>query len=374
MRILFVAPGDNPHTWRWVGWFGKKYPGEVALIPYAGETPAKALPNVNIVQPFIPKLVLSKPSSWFGTSFIRRVIADINPQILHALWAYGPGTFAAGSDFHPFILSPWGSDITFYPKQRTLKGYIQRHLIIHTIGKADRITATSHYLADEIKSLVQLSREPDIFPYGVDTSVFHPRVNPIEFRWSKQAGSNKDAVTIGFFKALKYTYGPDYLLSSFAIALKEVPGLRLVMAGSGEMLENLQGEAMRLGIMDRICFPGKIPYSNMPHALAGIDIFVMPSRSESFGVAALEASAVAKPVVLSKTGGTLDVAEDGLTGFFVEPGDVKALAEQIVKLASDPALRKEMGLKGREFVKSRFELNDIMERADKYYSEIISGL
>jgi glycosyltransferase involved in cell wall biosynthesis len=173
--------------------------------------------------------------------------------------------------------------------------------------------------------------------------------------------------------ALRPKYGPDFLVEAIAIAAGDIPGIRCVIAGAGEMRAKLIEQAKILGVENRIVFPGRIPYPDMPEAMKGVDIFAMPSRYEELGVAALEASAMRKPVILTGTWGMREVAIDGETGYFIEPGDVDALAGFLVKLGRDAELRHKLGGAGREFVKANFEFERLMETADRYCAGIAGG-
>jgi len=372
-RILFIAPGDNSHTWKWVAWFGKKYPGEIDLIPYQAPAPPAMLPGVRILEPHIPPFKIASIASWTEIGRIRRLARDVNPGLLHALWAYGSGTYGARADYRPTILSPWGSDITVFPKRQGLKGSIQRRLILEALNNADYLTATSNFLADAIHNLAPEKPRPDIFPYGVDTSIFDSaRIDrKYEFDWPEGCPTGEETVTVGFFKALKPKYGPEFLIQAIAEASKTVPGLRCVMAGSGELRDSLEKQAEALDVSNRIIFPGRIPYEEMPCAIASIDIFAMPSRYEELGVAALEASSMKKPVIITRKWGMKEVAVDGETGYFIDVGDVKSLAGYLLKLAGDPELRETLGENGRRFVQENYEFEKIMQSADRYCSEII---
>ncbi len=372
-RILFIAPGDNSHTWKWVSWYGRKYPGEISLLPYQAPAPEEMLPGVKILDPFIPPFKIASVSSWTEIGRVKRLVHEIRPKLLHVLWAYGSGTYGARSDYKPTILSPWGSEITIFPNQKGLKGMVQRRLIVEALGKADYLCATSKFLASAINELVPDKPSPDIFSYGVNTSVFDPdRVtDKFEFKWPDGAPLGDRTVTVGFFKALKPKYGPEFLVDAIAMASRVIPGIRCVMAGSGDMKDQLVEQARKLGIVDRIVFPGRIPYEDMPKALNSIDIFAMPSRYEELGVAALEASAMRVPVIVTDRWGMKEVMIDGVTGVFIGMGDTEKLAENLIELSNNPTLRLELGKAGREFVKEKYEFDKIMEASDEYSTRII---
>ena len=109
MRILYIAPGNNPHTWKWVGWFGKKYPGEIGLIPYEAPVPDGKLPGVEIFKPHLSIFEIRSIKSWMEVGRVRSIVLRFKPDLLHVLWAYGSGTYGAKEpDFIHFCWSPWG--------------------------------------------------------------------------------------------------------------------------------------------------------------------------------------------------------------------------------------------------------------------------
>jgi glycosyltransferase involved in cell wall biosynthesis len=312
-------------------------------------------------------------ASWFEIGRVREAVGRFKPDLLHVLWAYGAGTYGARSEFHPFLLSPWGTDITVYPRNPGIKGAIQRRLVREALAKADRLTATSRFLAGEISQMDPRGRRPEIIPYGVDTSIFDPeKVTPLEFPWQDGAPEGPGTITIGFFKSLEMTYGPDILIEAIASARVKIPWIRCVMGGSGSLRERLRAMAEGGQVGERVCFPGRIPYEDMPRALAAIDIFVMPSRGEALGVAALEASAMRKPVIASEVGGIPEVVKERVTGILVG-NTAEDLAREIVRLSEDVGLRGRMGAAGREFVKENYEYETLMLRGDTYYRNILSG-
>jgi len=371
-RILFIAPGNNPHTWKWVGWFAKKYPGEISLIPYQDSVPEGVLEDAEIINPVIPGFKIASTASWTEIGRVRRLVKEINPKLLHVLWAYGSGTYGARSNFHPYVLSPWGSDITDYPNRGGIKGNIQRRLVLEAIESADHLTATSKFLSEKIKSLAP--RKPiELLQYGVDTSFFDPDTIdfPMTFPWPDGAPLGSRTFTLGFFKSLEFTYGPDIVIDAVARLAPKIAGLRCVMAGTGSIKEEMEQKTRDLEIDNRFCFPGRIPADEMPRALAAVDIFVMPSRYESFGVAALEASAMKKPVIVTEYQGMKEVMIDDQTGLFTDLEDEMMLAEKIHRLATENFIKTRLGEAGREFVKSNFEYETLMRKADEWLSEII---
>jgi D-inositol-3-phosphate glycosyltransferase len=113
-----------------------------------------------------------------------------------------------------------------------------------------------------------------------------------------------------------------------------------------ETLAELQQLARTLGMADRVQFLGPVPHAQVPDLYAAADVCVIPSRYESFGLVALEAMAAGVPVVATRVGGLAVSVEDGVNGILVEPDDVEALAERLLTLWADPALRAALGARG----------------------------
>src|SRR5262249_2670387 len=123
----------------------------------------------------------------------------------------------------------------------------------------------------------------------------------------------------------------------------------------------------RSGLDSRVELLPAVPHSQVPEVLSRIDIFVVPSLSESFGVAAVEASACGLPVVASRVGGLPEVVVDGETGLLVPPSDSPALANALDRLIGSEELRVRFGRNGRAFVEQLYSWDrcvDVLQRLD----------
>jgi len=143
------------------------------------------------------------------------------------------------------------------------------------------------------------------------------------------------------------------------------PRTRLLMAGSGELCSQLEELTEQLDLTHHIAFLGAIENRRVPEILKDVDIFVMPSTQEGFGVAAVEAQAMEIPVVATRVGGIPEVVLDGETGILVEPGNSEQLAQAILTLIENPTLRKQMGERGRKRALANYRWEDnaaLMER------------
>jgi N-acetyl-alpha-D-glucosaminyl L-malate synthase BshA len=156
----------------------------------------------------------------------------------------------------------------------------------------------------------------------------------------------------------------------FARVLGEIPS-RLVLVGDGPDLPRARVRVEELGIRDRVVFLGE--YTPVQELLSCSDLFLLPSRSESFGLAALEAMACGSPVVASRVGGLPEVVIDGETGYLCEAGDIDEMAAASIKILSDDKHRKELSDAGRALAVKRFSSECIVPQYEEYYRRILGS-
>ena len=146
------------------------------------------------------------------------------------------------------------------------------------------------------------------------------------------------------------------MLRAFAILKDKATStpLRLLIVGGGEEKDSLVALASSLGIASDTTFVGSVKEDEVPKYLNTMDIFVALSRSESFGVAVLEASACGLPVVVSDVGGLTEVVSHGVTGYVVKDGDPVLAADALCQLVTHGDEAKAFGNAGRSFVMDRY--------------------
>jgi glycosyltransferase involved in cell wall biosynthesis len=128
-----------------------------------------------------------------------------------------------------------------------------------------------------------------------------------------------------------------------------------------------------LDLTRNVSFLGAVAHSQVPELLENVDIFVMPSIREEFGVAAVEAQAMEIPVVATKVGGVPEVVLDGETGILVAPGNIEQLAQAVLTLIENPALRRQMGERGRRHVLANYRWEDNAALMEKLYQQFLQS-
>jgi glycosyltransferase involved in cell wall biosynthesis len=174
----------------------------------------------------------------------------------------------------------------------------------------------------------------------------------------------------GYLGGARQVKGLDVLLEALPTILG-THDVSLQIIGTGERTEQYKAMCRELAIEERVSFLGFIEHSRLPPHFSSADLFVLPSRSESFGLVLAEAMACGLPVVSTRVGGIPEVVEEGATGLLVPPNDPPALAEAIIELLDDPERMRDMGVRGRERVREHFTWDKVAERVLGFYREIL---
>lgn len=160
--------------------------------------------------------------------------------------------------------------------------------------------------------------------------------------------------------------GIGVFIEMASLLARRLPEATFVIVGDGDLRHDLEAQAKRLGIFDRTTFTGW--RADVPEAIAGMDVFVMPSLFEGGPTTVLEAMAMGVPVVATRVGMVPDVITDWVTGVVVEPGDAQALADAVARLLSDSRLRTQLGDRAREEALRSFSADRMVDR----YAELLS--
>jgi glycosyltransferase involved in cell wall biosynthesis len=168
--------------------------------------------------------------------------------------------------------------------------------------------------------------------------------------------------------------GHDVFIRAAATIVQQFP--RASFSIAGEVLEpayfaDLQALVQELDLVDHVRFEGGI--TNLRQHLRAADIFVLPSRSEGFSNAIIEAMASSLPVVATDVGGNAEAVKDGITGFLVAPEDLGALSAAILRLLADPFQAKAMGAAGRSLVAEKFTTEAMMSQIAGAYRNLLAA-
>jgi glycosyltransferase involved in cell wall biosynthesis len=172
--------------------------------------------------------------------------------------------------------------------------------------------------------------------------------------------------TVANFKPHK---GHAELVRAVVEVRRAIPDVRFVLVGVGPLEEDIRAEAERLGVADSVIFTGF--RDDVPRLMGAFDVFTLASRYEGLSIALIEAMALGKAVVVTKAGGLPEVVNDGRDGLLVETDDVGALADGLITLLHDDALRGRLGRAARRRA-GDFDIRQTVRRTEEVYEELLT--
>jgi N-acetyl-alpha-D-glucosaminyl L-malate synthase BshA len=258
----------------------------------------------------------------------------------------------------PFVTTLHGTDITLVGKDPSFEP-----VITFCINESDAVTAVSESLRKSTFEHFKVNREIEVVPNFIVPNMDTTRVNE-EMR-SKYATKNEVILChISNFRKVKRV---EDVIQVFAKVNTKIKS-KLILVGDGPERYHCEKLARELNLTDRIIFLGKL--RDTVHVLQIADVFLLPSETESFGLAALEAMAESVPVISSNTGGISEVNEHGYSGFLSDVGDVDDMVKNTLFLL-EPETLKQFKINALERSK-HFSLVNILPKYEAIYRKLVS--
>lgn len=259
----------------------------------------------------------------------------------------------------PMITTLHGTDITLvgnHPFYKTA--------VTFSINKSDFVTSVSQSLKDDTIKLFNIKNEIQVIPNFIELD--KEMDEPVTlFRRSVMAKENERIIThISNFRKVKRI--PDIIKIFYKIQQK-IPA-KLMMVGDGPEKEKAEYLCRELGIQDKVIFFGNS--NEIDKILSYTDLFLLPSETESFGLAALEAMAWSVPVISSKSGGLPEVNFDGISGYLSEVGNTDEMAENALKILQDNATLNKFKENALSVAK-QFDIKNILPLYEALYHKAI---
>lgn len=367
MRVLFLSRGigdlgDHDHK------FLKKLietGHEVYLVTYHTKNMAeriKSLQGLKIIHKKPRSFVKFQRYFYFTRYFhFKKVLKEINPDIVHSVNVWNNCFLGALSGFHPLLVMPMGSDILLFPRK-----YLPVMLITKfTISRADYIIPD----CEEVKKiLVTEYNYPEekmfIFPCGIELDLFHPTADGAVIR--KHYGWENKKILI-MTRHFEPVYGIEIFINALPEIMSSNQDVRAILIGDGFLKKEIEDLIRNHGIEDRIKLLGRIPREKMPKYLNAADIYVSSSLSDGTSVSLLEAMACGLPVVVSDVPANLEWITDGYNGYIVPKRNIKMLASKILNLLNNPSLQKLMSKRNVVIVKEKADWDRNFNRLQDIY-------
>lgn len=236
--------------------------------------------------------------------------------------------------------------------------------------KSDALIVASNEQAKLVQKYYSLN-ENKIFKvfHGIDTLKFTPRAGNHDLL--RRYGIQNHRVIL-FVARIEKDKGLQNLILALPEIIEKIPDLKLLVVGRGSYCPEIKEMVKKHNLNDYIAFSGFIAPDELPEYFNTCDLFVNPTiRQNGYDLTILEAMACEKPVVVSNIGSVPTVIEDGVDGLLVPPGDIKKLAEAVIKVLKNKELASHLGRAARRKVAEKFSVESMVEGTIKVYEEVI---
>jgi len=320
-----------------------------------------------------------QPPRFWGTSLpmakaLRKKIQEVDIVHIYSLYMFHNAVAGYYCRHYsvPYMIHPHGTlDPVLYKRHRFQKTILELLFENRNIKQAVAI----HHASEEEKNLAQphTFKTPDIVvPYALNVSEYENLPEPGMFRAQYPEICTKKIIL--YFSRISFKKGLDILVKAFATVARKRADVHLVIAGPDNegLAKNVRGWLTDEDMLERATFTGLVQGKAKLAVLQDADIFVLPSYSESFGIAVIEAMVCGMPVVISDQVNICKEVELSQSGL-VAPCDAEPVSKHILELLENPEKAKKMGDNGKAFVKKYFDWSSAALEMEKAYNSVLSG-
>lgn len=259
----------------------------------------------------------------------------------------------------PVVTTLHGTDITLVGREMTYE-----HIVSWSINQSDAVTAVSEDLRKQTYEHFKINREIDVIPNFIDFGRFNKKPRE-HFKQMIAPNGEKIIIHTSNFRKVKRI---EDVIAVFARIIKEIPA-KLLLIGDGPERSHIEKVSREFNTCDWVTFLGK--QEAIEEILSIGDLFILPSESESFGLAALEAMACEVPVISSNAGGIPEVNIHGETGYLSNAGDVEDMAQNAITLLKDSELLAKFRKNALQQA-HKFDLKEILLQYEAIYNRVIT--
>jgi glycosyltransferase involved in cell wall biosynthesis len=288
---------------------------------------------------------------------IRRLVCEIEPDVLVGYRVASYGYVGARTGFHPLVVVAQGQHI-IAPRRSIAK----RIFALTAIREADLLHSWAPHVSER---LVELGADPNRIltcHRGIDIGRFSP-------------GAEEDRVpnSVIVTRNLNRWYGIDVIVRALALARREIGDITGTLAGDGEAEGELRELAGELGMSDIVEFAGRVPHDELPERLRRSSVYVSSVRTDGVSASLLEAMATGCFPIVRDNDANRHWVTSGENGLLVKGGDPAAYAEAIVAACQDDALRSEAARLNRDIITERADSTKNMRTIERAYQALING-
>lgn len=288
-------------------------------------------------------------------------VLHVHYAIPHAYAAYMTKKMLEGDGIHiPIVTTLHGTDITLVGSHPFYKP-----AVTFSINHSDVVTSVSESLREDTMRLFDIENNINVIPNFIDIAKYN---EPKEEECKRHVLADPGEKVITHVSNFRKVKRIDDVVKVFNLIQQKVPS-KLVMLGEGPEREPAEQLVEELGIEDKVLFLGKS--NEVDKILCLSDLFLLPSETESFGLAALEAMASGVPVISSNTGGIPEVNINGVSGYLNNVGDVEGMAENAISILQNDAVL-ETFKKNAKVAAAKFDIDHIVSQYEELYKKALN--
>ena len=304
---------------------------------------------------------------------VRRLARQLQPDVVHAHNAWGPGWYGAFTGIHPLVIHAYGGDLL--PERYASRPALERRLTTWTCRTADRVIVTGHHMIDASAGLDFPRERLMLLPRGVDLQRYRQGLDTRELRQKLGIGDRAPVILSPRYQVHEDLYNLDIVIEAFGHLRKRFPEavcVQMYEPKSEAARARLARAAADRGLGDSYRLVPSVDNATMPLFYNLADAVASVPSTDGFPVTVLEASACEAPLVVSKLPYCAEWFVDGENGLIVPVRDAAALGQALISLCSDKALGRRLGAAGRRLVAERADYRQCMDRLEREYWALVA--
>ncbi|HLJ41187.1 MAG TPA: glycosyltransferase family 4 protein [Candidatus Acidoferrales bacterium] len=350
-RILYVSEGYSTHDRRFLQKLAES--GHDAWhLPYAADSvryETGSLPEgIHSVAPLSRKPISPGNLNWIYAALrFRRVMREVQPEIVHAGPVQTGGFFAALCGFHPLLIMCWGSDVLAAPETSAWVRWITKF----TLRRADMVLGDCDAVRERVLALGRVPEERVVtFPYGIDCGVFRPKMSELSLR--QKLGWEECRVVIST-RSFEASYGTMIFLDAMRRVLAKCSDVRVLMLGDGSLRRQVEAFIEGSGLKGKIHMVGRVREDALTDYFAEADLYVSAAYCDGSSISLLQAMACGLPAIVTDGSGNREWVIHRENGWLYPAGNVDALVTTVLEALDDDELRAATGKANVATVRSR---------------------
>ncbi|MBU7017894.1 MAG: glycosyltransferase family 4 protein [Theionarchaea archaeon] len=374
MRICYLASAKSIHVKRWAQYFAQR--GHevhvISLMPSDTDSMKTHILKKSRIRIKILSYALDSVLMFFK---IRKLLKEINPDILHAHYVWDYGISGALMGFRPFVISVWGSDVLVVPK----KSPIYRLIIASSLRRADVITTTAVYMGSHLENEFDLPKEKIIrIPWGVDLSIFCKGYNNEVNALKKKLNIPEGVPVIISNRNMTPLYNVESIVeAAYNVTLSHPKTVFIILRGYGhaELEEKMKMKAEALGISQNIRFiPDLLTQEEMTVFLNAADIFISIPKTDQFASSIMEGMACGLIPIVTTMKVYTQYLQEGENAFFVNPDDPQEIAEKIIYCIEHPGIKEHIYKINKKIIEEEEDWTKNARKMEELYETLLERM